>query len=53
MATLSYTTSGDMIYSIPVHGEDRGLDYLEIELRQDLVADESAQIAWADRLPGS
>jgi len=49
-ANEPYTVDMVQDYSIPVHGEDRGLDYLEIELRQDLVADEPAQIAWADRL---
>lgn len=49
-ANEPYTVDMVHDYSIPVHGEDRGLDYLEIELRQDLVADEAAQVAWADRL---
>jgi predicted N-formylglutamate amidohydrolase len=37
-------------YTLPVHGEARGLPYLGIELRQDLVADDSGQAAWAGRL---
>ncbi len=49
-ANEPYTVDMVHDYSIPVHGENRGLDYLEIELRQDLVADEAAQLAWADRL---
>ena len=49
-ANEPYTVDMVHDYSIPVHGEDRGLDYLEIELRQDLLAEETAQIAWADRL---
>jgi predicted N-formylglutamate amidohydrolase len=49
-ANEPYTVDMVHDYSIPVHGEDRGLDYLEIELRQDLVAEEAAQLAWADRL---
>jgi len=49
-ANQPYTVDMVHDYSIPVHGEDRGLDYLEIELRQDLVAEEAAQSAWAERL---
>jgi predicted N-formylglutamate amidohydrolase len=30
-------------YSVVVHALDRGLDYLELEIRQDLVADEAGQ----------
>lgn len=49
-ANQPYTVDMVHDYSIPVHGEDRGLDYLEIELRQDLITEQAAQIAWADRL---
>lgn len=49
-ANEPYTVDMVHDYSIPVHGEDRCLDYLEIELRQDLLAEETARIAWADRL---
>lgn len=49
-ANEPYTVDMVHDYSIPVHGEDRGLDYLEIELRQDLLAEAAAQLAWADRL---
>jgi predicted N-formylglutamate amidohydrolase len=37
-------------YSIPVHAERRGLPYLELEIRQDLIATEAGQAAWAARL---
>jgi predicted N-formylglutamate amidohydrolase len=37
-------------YTIPVHGERRGLPHALIELRQDLIAEESAQRRWADLL---
>ena len=49
-ANEPYTVDMVHDYSIPVHGEDRGLDYVEIELRQDLVAEEAAQLQWAERL---
>jgi predicted N-formylglutamate amidohydrolase len=37
-------------YTIPVHGEKRGLMNTGIEIRQDLITDESGQIEWAERL---
>jgi predicted N-formylglutamate amidohydrolase len=37
-------------YTVPVHGERRGLPHVEIEIRQDLISDENGQRAWADRL---
>jgi predicted N-formylglutamate amidohydrolase len=42
----------DMVndYSIPVHGEGRQLPYVEIEIRQDQIADADGQDIWAARL---
>jgi predicted N-formylglutamate amidohydrolase len=42
----------DMVndYSIPVHGEGRGLPYIEIEIRQDQIATPEGQALWAERL---
>ena len=37
-------------YTIPVHGEGRGLPHVEFEIRQDLIAEEAGQKAWAERL---
>ncbi len=37
-------------YSVPVHAEAAGLDYLEIEIRQDLISRPAGQAAWAERL---
>lgn len=37
-------------YGIIVHGEERGLLPVELEVRQDLVSDEEGQAAWAERL---
>ena len=43
--------AGDLTdYSIVQHGERRGLPHVEIEIRQDLIADERGQDAWAERL---
>ena len=36
-------------YTIPVHGEGRGLLHAEIEIRQDLIGDGSGQQAWGAR----
>ena len=49
-ANQPYTVDMVHDYSIPVHGEDRGLPYVEIEIRQDRLGDEAAQIGWAERL---
>jgi len=45
-----YAVSDTTDYTIPVHGEKRGLMNTGIEIRQDLIADESGQIEWAERL---
>ena len=45
-----YSVSDTSDYSVPVHAEARGLPYLELEIRQDLIADEAGQAAWAARL---
>ena len=45
-----YAVSDDSDYGANVHAEGRGLAYVEIEIRQDLIADASGQQAWAQRL---
>ncbi len=45
-----YAVSDDTDYTIPVHGEKRGLMNTGIEIRQDLIADPAGQKQWADRL---
>jgi predicted N-formylglutamate amidohydrolase len=45
-----YFVSDETDYSIPRHGEARGLPHVEIEIRQDLIAEESGQSAWARRI---
>ena len=37
-------------HSVPLHATRRGLDYLELEIRQDLIGHEAGQRGWADRL---
>jgi predicted N-formylglutamate amidohydrolase len=45
-----YFVSDETDYTIPRHGEARGLPHVEIELRQDLVSNESGQAEWAERI---
>ncbi len=45
-----YAVSDLTDYSIPVHGEARGLINSGIEIRQDQIADQAGQRQWADRL---
>jgi predicted N-formylglutamate amidohydrolase len=45
-----YAITDDSDYTVPFHAERRGLPYVEIELRQDLITDEAGQRAWAERL---
>ena len=53
-----YAVSDETDYTIPVHGEARGLMNSGIEIRQDLIADQAGQTAmggpagadfWRDR----
>lgn len=45
-----YAISDGSDYAIPVHGEQRGLLHVELEIRQDLIADARGQDEWAERL---
>ena len=45
-----YAVSDETDYAIPRHGEARGLAHVELEIRQDLIADAAGQAAWAQRL---
>ncbi|WP_441231601.1 N-formylglutamate amidohydrolase [Tardiphaga sp. 215_C5_N2_1] len=45
-----YAVSDATDYTIPVHGEKRGLMNTGIEIRQDLITDPSGQTEWAERL---
>jgi predicted N-formylglutamate amidohydrolase len=48
-ANEPYAITDASDYGVPTHAEGNGLDYLEIEIRQDLIATEDGQAAWADR----
>ncbi|HMD63806.1 MAG TPA: N-formylglutamate amidohydrolase [Stellaceae bacterium] len=45
-----YRVSDLTDYTVPVHGERRGLPHVEIEIRQDLITEPAGQRAWAKRL---
>ena len=42
-----YRLTDETDYTVPAHGEKRGLVSLEIEVRQDLIASPPGQAAWA------
>jgi predicted N-formylglutamate amidohydrolase len=45
-----YAVSDQTDYTVPIHGERRGLPHVEIEIRQDQIADPAGQTDWAERL---
>jgi predicted N-formylglutamate amidohydrolase len=45
-----YTVSDATDYTIPVHGEQRQLPHVAVEIRQDLIGEEAGQRSWADLL---
>lgn len=44
-----YALTGTSDYSIPTHAEGRGLEHVEVEIRQDLIETPEGQAAWAER----
>ena len=47
-----YEVDMETDYTIPIHAEGRGLPYVEIEIRQDLIANAAGQRKWAELLGG-
>jgi predicted N-formylglutamate amidohydrolase len=45
-----YSVSDLTDYAIPEYGEKRGLLHVEMEIRQDLIANETGQTEWAERM---
>lgn len=45
-----YSVNPETDYTVPLHAEANGLPYVEIEIRQDLIADEAGQREWAELL---
>ena len=49
---LPYAVQDESDYTLPVHGERRGLPHVGIEIRQDLIAEANGQAAFAAWLEG-
>ena len=49
---LPYAVQDESDYTLPVHGERRGLPHVGIEIRQDLIAQANGQAAFAAWLEG-
>ncbi|MDA9982574.1 N-formylglutamate amidohydrolase [Gammaproteobacteria bacterium] len=45
-----YAISDETDYTIPVHGERRGIPHIEFEIRQDLITTQKGQREWAGYL---
>ena len=45
-----YDVNDETDYTIPVHGERRGILHVMLEIRQDLIAGNAGQAEWATRL---
>ncbi|MBZ9674505.1 N-formylglutamate amidohydrolase [Mesorhizobium sp. ES1-1] len=49
-ANVPYIISRDGDYAVPVHGDDRGIPAILVEIRQDLLSSRSGIEDWANRL---
>ncbi len=49
-ANVPYRSGRTDDYAVPIHGDDRGIPAVLIEIRQDLIADEAGAAAWAGRI---
>ncbi|WP_245318050.1 MULTISPECIES: hypothetical protein [unclassified Mesorhizobium] len=49
-ANVPYVISRDADYAVPVHGDDRGIPAVLVEIRQDLLANRAGIEEWANRL---
>lgn len=45
-----YQIEDDSDYTVPIHGDARGLDAVLVEIRQDLIAEDAGALAWSKRL---
>ncbi len=52
-ANVPYESSRDEDYAIPVHGDDRGIPAVLIEIRNDLIASPDTVTAWAETISTS
>ena len=49
-ANVPYTITDEGDYTIPVHGDERGIPAVLIEIRNDLLADDSGVKQWTSTL---
>ena len=49
-ANVPYQSSRDEDYGVPIHGDDRGIPAVLIELRNDLISDPAGVSEWTSRL---
>jgi predicted N-formylglutamate amidohydrolase len=49
-ANVPYTAGRTDDYALPVHGDDRGIPAVLVEIRHDLIADAAGVTEWAERL---
>ena len=49
-ANVPYVVSRDEDYTVPVHGDDRGVPTILVEIRHDLIRAQRGISEWADRL---
>lgn len=49
-SNVPYSISRDADYAVPVHGDDRGLPAVLVEIRQDLLSTPSGVDEWVNRL---
>ncbi|MGI9412703.1 MAG: N-formylglutamate amidohydrolase [Hyphomicrobiales bacterium] len=47
-----YPVNDETHYTIPVHGERRGITHTMLEVQNDLIKDAQGQMTWAERLAG-
>lgn len=52
-ANEPYQIARDGDYAVPIHGDDRSIPAVLIEIRQDLLADDRGAEEWAKRLAGA
>lgn len=49
-ANVPYVISEDADYAVPIHGDQRGIEAVLVEIRQDLLADEAGIEEWTERM---
>lgn len=49
-ANVPYQSGRTEDYAVPIHGDDRGIPAVLIEIRQDLIGEAAGALAWAERL---